>query len=67
MITKLLENIAWTLCFVAVFYAYVACMVTFLMWLEKRIGSIWSTAIVTLLTIIIFNVLFMLVSGGFSV
>lgn len=67
MIVKLLENIIWTLCFVAVFYAYVAGMSTFLRWLEKRIGSIWSTVIVTLLTIIIFNILFTLIPGGFSV
>ena len=65
MIIKLLENIAWTLCFTIILFIYTGGMGLLGVVLEERIGTVWSTIIIVLLNVIIFNILFMLISGGF--
>ena len=65
MITKLLENIAWTLCFVAGLCVCVFGTSKVGIWLEERIGTFWALTIIIFLTAIIFNVVLILISGGF--
>lgn len=65
MIIKLLENIAWTLCFTVILFIYTGGMGLLGVVLEERMGTVWTTIVIILLNVIIVSILHVLISGGF--
>ena len=66
MILKLLESIAWSLFFVVFMYIYLGGWTLAGIALEERIGTVWASVIVVLFNVIILNILFMYVFGGYK-
>ena len=66
MILKLLENIAWSLCFVVAFFIYTGVWTLLGIMLEERIGTFWATIIVALSNVIFINIILLCVSGGYK-
>lgn len=66
MILKLLEDIAWSLCFVAILFIYTGVWTLLGTILEERIGTFWATIIVTLSNVIVINIILLYVFGGYK-
>lgn len=66
MILKLLENIAWSLCFAMALFIYTGVWTLLGVMLEERIGTFWATTITVLSNVIVLNIILLYVLGGYK-